>query len=82
MTEREEIRAEQEYRVADVERQLAEGTDPVLVNGRGISREAAWAAAAAIRKSWELNGLYDGQERRSDGSWLANVQVPIGRFEG
>lgn len=82
MHSKEEIRAEQERGLADVERQLAEGRPTVLVAGREISREAAWAAMTSIRKAFELGGRYDGQERLSDGTWLAHVQIPIGRFDG
>jgi hypothetical protein len=79
---KEEIRAAQEAGIADVEAQLAAGRPTILVEGREISREAAWAAATSLRKCFELDGRYDGQERLADGTWLAHVQIPIGRFDG
>ncbi len=79
-----EIRKAQERSVADVEEQLARGYEKIHIYEAGvgveISREAAWAATQAIRCSWKLGGRYDGQERLEDGTWLAHVQVPIGRF--
>lgn len=81
----EEIRASQEEGIADVERQLAEGRETILV-GKGelereVSREAAWAVITGMKKAHELDARYDGVEAIEDGSWLARVHVPIGRFE-
>lgn len=75
------IRAAQMAGIEDVERQLAEGRETILLEGHELSREAAWAATQSLRKCFEVGGRYDGQERLSNGTWLARVQIPIGRFD-
>jgi len=78
-----EIREGQEEGVADVERQLADGRERILVAGRLINREPAWAAAAGLRATWAIEGaratartVFEG------GQWWVLVQVPLGRFPG
>lgn len=86
-----EIRAAQEESVSAVEAQLAKRSPFILVNGRPISPEAAWAATQAIRKAWsQVGGRYDGQQKLPSGEWLARIEfangdlrlVSIGRFPG
>jgi hypothetical protein len=79
---REEIRAAQEEALAAVEAQLDSGAEKILVAGRWVERESAWAATQALRKAFELGGRYDGQELAGDGTWLARIQIPLGRFPG
>lgn len=76
---REQIRAAQEEAVTEAERRLAAGEDPIVLDGTTYQRESLWAATSAIRKTWELDGLYGGQERTENG-WFAIVHVPLGRF--
>lgn len=79
---REEIMAAQDAMLADVEAQLSEGLEQIHIAGRLLDREPAWAAATSLRKCRELDALYDGQELCSDGTWVARLQVNIGRFPG
>jgi hypothetical protein len=79
----EEIRAAQEQGVADVERQLAEGKDPIYIEGRALSREGAWAATAGLRATWEIpNARATARTIFESGQWWVYVQVPLGKFPG
>lgn len=81
--ERETIRQAQEHAVADVERQLAGGAETVFVEGRAISREAAWAAAAGLRATWAIDGaVATARTLHEQGQWWVLVQVPLGEFPG
>lgn len=76
----EEIRELQEKGLADLERQLDEGLEEIQVGERMVAREAAWAVVTGMRKAFELEARYDNVEITDDGTWLACIQVPIGRF--
>lgn len=87
----EEIHAAQERSVEAVEVRIAAGDEKILVGGRWIHREAAWAACRSLRLTWETpDARYDGQERAEDGTWIARLEMPggtvrlyvLGRFPG
>lgn len=83
-------RADQEMRVADVERQLAARVKWVRIGNRLVRPEPAWAAAQAIRGCWDRGLKPAGQTRHEGGYWqgrgetgLGNIVLfPIGRFPG
>lgn len=72
----EEVRVEQLRAIHEVEDQLERGELRIDVEGRSISREAAWAATQALRKAFATDdGRYDGQQRDENGEWFARVEV-------
>jgi len=78
-----EIREAQEAGIADVERQLAEGNERILVGGKLIYREAAWAAIAGIRATWAIpEARYTARTVFEGGQWWVLVQIPLGEFPG
>jgi hypothetical protein len=70
------IREAQHAAVEAVEQQLASGSPEIIIEGRAVSREAAWAATSAIRWCWAKGLRYDGQERAADGRWWARGEHP------
>ena len=79
----EEILAAQVAGVEAVERQLFEGRETIVVEGREIQRESAWAATAGLRATWDIDGARaTGHVTHESGQWWALVQVPLGEFPG
>lgn len=79
----EEILAAQVAGVEAVEEQLAAGQDVIVVEGREINRQSAWAATAGIRATWEIDGAkHTGRVEYENGQWWAMVMVPLGPFPG
>lgn len=78
-----EIRAAQVAGVELVERQLAQGDPTIIVNGREIQRESAWAATQGLRATWDIDGAKQtGKVMYEEGQWWALVMVPLGAFPG
>lgn len=79
----EEILAVQVAGVEAVERQLGEGRETIIVEGREIQRESAWAAVAGIRAVWDIDGArHIGKVTHESGQWWAHVMIPLGEFPG
>lgn len=79
--ETEEIRRAQEHSVADVKRQLAEGTGTVFFAGMEINAESAWAAIAGIEAIWKIEGARQtGRVFFQSGQWWVIAHVPLGEF--
>ncbi len=79
----EEIREAQERGITEVERQLAEGHERVLIEGKLINREPAWAAIQGLRATWAIPGARaTARTIYEAGQWWVLVQVPLGEFPG
>lgn len=79
----EDILAAQVAGVELIEQQLSEGKETIVVEGREIQRESAWAAVAGIRATWDIDGAKQtGQVTHEGGQWWALVMVPLGEFPG
>lgn len=78
-----ERRRVEEATIAQIDSQLGNKQERILVNGKLMYREAAWAYAEGLRLTRSLEGAEgEGQTVHRAGSWWVHVRLPLGRFPG